>query len=111
MVPDRYMDPYFAEFVPLAKETDPKSHVHPGFEFLYLLDGELDLQHGDQKCTLAPGDAVYFDSSTAHSYRCVSGKPAGALIVTMHQAMPMLQVPVRPSSAAVAGRSVDEGQK
>ncbi len=111
MVPDRYMDPYFAEFVPLTKETDPKAHVHPGFEFLYVLDGELDLQHGDQKCTLAPGDAVYFDASTAHSYRCASSKSAGALIVTMHQAMPPLQVSPRPSSAAVAGRHADEPQK
>jgi transcriptional regulator with XRE-family HTH domain len=111
MVPDRYMDPYFAEFVPLSKETDPKAHVHPGFEFLYVLDGELDLQHGDQKCTLTPGDAVYFDASTAHSYRCASSKPAGALIVTMHQAMPLLQVSPRPASSAVAGRAADEAQK
>jgi mannose-6-phosphate isomerase-like protein (cupin superfamily) len=111
MVPDRHMDPYFAEFVPLSKETDSKAHVHGGFEFLYVLDGELDLQHGDQKCTLTPGDAVYFDASTAHSYRCVSSKPAGALIVTMHQAMPPMQVPPRPSTAAVPGRPVDEAQR
>jgi len=29
---------------------------------------------------------VYFDASTPHSYQCVGKKPAGALIVTMHQA-------------------------
>src|SRR5208282_3990936 len=62
MVPDRYMDPYFAEFVPLTKEMEPKAHMHPGYEFLYVLDGELDLHHGDHACTLESGDAVYFDS-------------------------------------------------
>ncbi len=35
--------------------------------------------------TLTPGDAVYFDSSTPHSYICAGKKPADALIVTMHQ--------------------------
>src|SRR5271154_163070 len=51
MVPDRHMDPYFAEFVPLAKEMEPRAHMHAGFEFLYVLDGDLEIHHGDQTCT------------------------------------------------------------
>src|SRR6202050_4255636 len=35
MVPDRHMDPYFAEFIPLPAHVEPKAHLHPGFEFLY----------------------------------------------------------------------------
>ena len=85
MVPDRHMDPYFAEFIPLGQNQNPKPHVHPGFEFLYVLEGELGLQHGEHRTTLASGDAVYFDSSTAHSYYCTGPQPASALIVTMHQ--------------------------
>lgn len=85
MVPDRHMDPYFAEFVPLPAPQKPKAHLHPGYEFLYVLEGELDLQHGDKACNLGPGDAVYFDSATSHSYVCHGNKPASALIVTMHQ--------------------------
>lgn len=85
MVPDRSMDPYFAEFVPLTKEMEPKAHVHPGCEFLYILDGELDLQHGDQACVLSVGDAAYFDSSTSHSYKCAGKKPVSAIIVTLYQ--------------------------
>jgi transcriptional regulator with XRE-family HTH domain len=88
MVPDRHMDPYFAEFVPAAQSQESKPHVHPGYEFLYVLDGELGLQHGEHHATLGPGDAVYFDSSTAHSYVCAGPRPASALIVTMHQPLP-----------------------
>lgn len=88
MVPDRHMDPYFAQFVPLEKNQDPRAHLHPGYEFLYVLEGELDLHHGEHHCTLEPGDAVYFDASTPHSYACAGKKPADALIVTMHQAPP-----------------------
>ena len=84
MVPDRQMDPYFAEFVPLTKEMEPKAHMHPGSEFLYVLEGELEVRHGEQGCMLGAGDAVYFDSSTPHAYLCVGRKPAGAIIVTLH---------------------------
>ena len=85
MVPDRLMDPYFAEFVPLPAQAEPKSHMHAGFEFLYVLSGELAVRHGDHEATLGPGDAVYFDAGTPHSYRCAGIKSAEAIIVTMHQ--------------------------
>ncbi len=104
MVPDRYMDPYFAEFVPLTKELAPKAHMHEGFEFLYVLDGELELHHGDQACTLEAGDAVYFDASTAHSYRCAGRKPAGAIIVTMHQPLQGQAMLQRGASAGMTAK-------
>jgi len=88
MVPDRHMDPYFAEFIPLEKNIEPRAHMHPGYEFLYVLDGELALRHGENQCTLSPGDAVYFDASTPHSYVCAGKRPADVLIVTMHQPPP-----------------------
>jgi transcriptional regulator with XRE-family HTH domain len=95
MVPDRHMDPYFAEFIPLTKEMEPKAHMHPGFEFLYILDGELEVHHGEQTVTLESGDALYFDASTPHSYQCVSKKSATAIIVTMHQAPAVQPIPMR----------------
>ncbi|MDR3723640.1 MAG: XRE family transcriptional regulator [Terracidiphilus sp.] len=85
MVPDRPMDPYFAEFVPPDADAEPKAHLHAGFEFLYVLDGELDLMHGDQKVTLGTGDAVYFDAGIPHAYRCCGEAHCSALIVTMNQ--------------------------
>lgn len=95
MVPDRHMDPYFAEFLPLTREMEPKAHMHPGFEFLYMLDGELEIRHGDQTATLEPGDAVYFDASTPHAYQCAGKKPANAIIVTMHQPPSAHAAPMR----------------
>src|SRR6202142_4049924 len=35
-VPDRLMDPYFAEFMPHKKMQDIRPHVHAGYEFLYV---------------------------------------------------------------------------
>ncbi|MGA2534478.1 MAG: XRE family transcriptional regulator [Terracidiphilus sp.] len=106
MVPDRHMDPYFAEFIPLAKEMEPKAHMHPGFEFLYVLDGDLEIHHGDQAATLEAGDAIYFDASTPHSYQCAGKKPVNAIIVTMHQAPPAHLVPLRSGISASLGKNL-----
>jgi transcriptional regulator with XRE-family HTH domain len=107
MVPDRLMDPYFAEFLPVKKSQDIRPHVHAGYEFLYVLEGELEIRHGDQVSVLEPGDAVYFDASTPHAYLCAGKSHALALIVTMHQslaAQPTMQL--RPLGTAVPGRSL-----
>lgn len=104
LVPDRHMDPYYAEFVPLETNMEPKAHIHPGFEFLYVLHGELSLRHGDQQMTLESGDAAYFDAGTPHSYQCVGRKPSGAIIVTMHQApAPPQQQPLRAAAGGGVG--------
>ncbi len=111
MVPDRQLDPYYAEFIPLKKGTDVRAHVHPGYEFLYLLDGELEIRHAEKSSLLKAGDGVYFDASTPHSYRCATGSPAVAIIVTMHQAPPNPAASLRPLSGSaidknLAGRSL-----
>jgi transcriptional regulator with XRE-family HTH domain len=110
MVPDRHLDPYYAEFVPLKGAGEARPHVHPGYEFLFMLEGDLEIKHGDNVNVIASGDAVYFDASTPHSYRCAGKAPAVALIVTMHQipiAQPTLNL--RPLGAPLAARSVQNG--
>ncbi|MGB8029096.1 MAG: XRE family transcriptional regulator [Terracidiphilus sp.] len=114
MVADRPMDPYFAEFIPLPDHVESRSHMHAGFEFLYVLSGELALRHGEQEAKLGPGDAVYFDAGAPHSYRCVGPKPAEAVIVTMHQASadhlqslrsPAVAAPAHPAQPVVPPRT------
>lgn len=108
MVPDRNMDPYFAEFVPMAT-AEPKAHVHSGFEFLYVLDGGLAVRHGDHECVLEAGDSVYFDAGTPHSYQCAGKQPARVIIVTMHQAI--APTPLRASGSASITRSAPAANK
>jgi transcriptional regulator with XRE-family HTH domain len=106
MVPDRQLDPYYAEFLPVRKTQEIRPHVHPGFEFLYVLDGELEVRHGDTVQVLNAGDGVYFDASTAHSYRCAGTHPASAIIVTMHhQAVAQPAYNLRPLGAPMGLRN------
>jgi len=89
LVPDRQLDPYFAEFLP-GKQRGSRAHQHVGSEFLYVLSGALDIQHGEGKYHLEAGDAVYFDANTIHSYGCSGEVSAAVLIVTLQQ--PVAQV-------------------
>ncbi len=85
LVPDRQLDPYFAEFLPKKDGRESRAHQHLGAEFLYLLSGNLDVTHGDVTHHVEAGDAVYFDANTIHSYACAGDQPAQAVIVTLQQ--------------------------
>ncbi len=89
LVPDRMLDPYFAEFLPNKLDREPRAHQHIGCEFLYLLTGQLDVQHGEVTHHVEAGDAIYFDANTIHSYVCTGDSPATALIVTLQQPVPL----------------------
>ena len=81
MVPDRQLDPYYIEFLPGVKPR--RAHQHVGCEFLYVVEGALDVQHGAVTHRMEVGDAAYFDANTPHSYICAGNTPAKTLLVTL----------------------------
>jgi transcriptional regulator with XRE-family HTH domain len=91
LVPDRQLDPYFAEFLPAKpgqpshSNREPRSHQHFGCEFLYMLSGSLTIRHGAAVHRIEQGDAIYFDAAISHGYECAGPGPATALIVTLQQ--------------------------
>jgi transcriptional regulator with XRE-family HTH domain len=78
---ERKLNAYYADFHPLPPGK-ARAHHHSGVEFLSVLRGELEIRIGAEAHVLAAGDSIYFDSSVPHSYRRVSRKPCGALVVT-----------------------------
>jgi transcriptional regulator with XRE-family HTH domain len=108
LVPDRQLDPYFAEFLPAKAGRVPRPHQHTGCEFLYLLSGVLDVRHGETTHRIEAGDAIYFDAETTHSYVCAAETPAKAVIVTLQHGAIGNQGSLGrlPSSASGRARSV-----
>jgi uncharacterized RmlC-like cupin family protein len=89
----------------LKKSVEVRPHVHAGFEFLYMLEGELEIRHADKTHIVEAGDGVYFDASTPHSYKCYGKTPALAIIVTMHQqAASQSALNLRSMGAMMSGR-------
>lgn len=56
--------------------------VHPGEEWLYVLQGRLRLRLGDSAHVLAPGDSAHFDSFTPH--RIAAADRGGAELLFVH---------------------------
>ncbi|MET7684747.1 XRE family transcriptional regulator [Streptomyces sp. NPDC005423] len=56
--------------------------VHPGEEWLYVLDGRLRLRLGDTTHLLAPGESAHFDSLTPH--RLAAADPDGVEVLFVH---------------------------
>jgi transcriptional regulator with XRE-family HTH domain len=61
------------EDIPLAK--------HDGQEFVYVLEGTLELTLGEKKFSLKRGDAAYFLGEIPHAGKTLSKKPARTLNV------------------------------
>ncbi|MFD5746597.1 helix-turn-helix domain-containing protein [Streptomyces sp. NPDC127033] len=78
--PGRAMQPLRLE-VPYGAQGD-LVRVHPGEEWLYVLDGRLRLSLGDAVHLLAPGDSAHFDSLTPH--RIAAAGPEGAELLFVH---------------------------
>ncbi len=68
----RHMEP----FLIVVDSTVDEGHLstHEGEEFLYVLEGQLEILYRNTRYALHAGDSIYYDSIVPH---CV-GAPAGA---------------------------------
>ena len=75
---NRFMEPFLITMVPSeVKELSS----HDGQEFIFVLEGEMRAQVGEQVEILRAGDAVYYDSNCPHLVKCAGNKPTKILAV------------------------------
>jgi len=64
---NRNLEPFLVDF----DETVWRDELlvsHEGEEFLFLLEGELELHYAEQIMAMGPGDSVYYDSTEPHGF-------------------------------------------
>ncbi len=77
------VEPYL---ITLTEESDTfPTFQHPGLEFLYMLEGEVEYRHGNSHYTLKPGDSLYFDADAPHGPVTLARLPAVYLSVISYQ--------------------------
>ena len=59
----------------------PDPRTHEGYEWLYVLDGRLQLVLGDQKLVLGAGEAAEFDTRVPHWFTSAGPAPVEILIL------------------------------
>jgi transcriptional regulator with XRE-family HTH domain len=65
---DRHMEPFLVTLEPA--DTEAERSTHDGQEFIFVLSGKMEVRLGEEIHVLAPGDAIYYDSSVPHLVKC-----------------------------------------
>jgi len=76
---DRHMEPFMITLVPSGAKKELSTHA--GQEFIYVLEGAMEVILKDHKDVLYPGDSIYYDSSVPHLVRCHGDKETVILAV------------------------------
>ena len=66
--------------IDITYEKDHKLSSHEGEEFIYVLEGEIEVEYGKDKFTVAAGDSIFYDSVVPHHLHS-NGQPSKILAV------------------------------
>ena len=73
--PSRHMDPFVITVTPTG-ETTHKLDSHEGEEWLYGMEGSIEIEYGNDVFVLRPGESIYYDSIVPHPVRAHDGQNA-----------------------------------
>jgi transcriptional regulator with XRE-family HTH domain len=76
----RQMEPFLVTLTP-AKVLQVEPNQHIGEEFIFVLEGKVEVKLLDHTDILNPGDSIYYDSTMPHIVSCHGEQPATILAV------------------------------
>lgn len=76
----RSMEPFVVEIEP-GKQSDYRLSTHEGEEFIYVLDGSIEINYGKDVFVLEAGDSIYLDSIVMHNVHAATSNIARVLVV------------------------------
>ena len=76
----RHMEPFVIDINP-EDAPDFQLSAHEGEEFIYVMQGEVEIIYGKDTYTLKEGDSIFYDSIVKHHVHGVPGKSAKILAV------------------------------
>ena len=76
----RHMEPFIVEIEP-SEQSDYMLSSHEGEEFIYVLEGEVEINYGKDVYNLKQGDCIYLDSIVSHNVHAANNRAAKILAV------------------------------
>ena len=77
----RHMEPFLIEIAPSEEGEDFILSTHEGEEFIYVLNGVVEINYGKNTYILEEGDSIYYDSIVAHHVHAAADNKARILVV------------------------------
>lgn len=75
----RHMEPFLIDVAPSEDGVDFILSTHEGEEFIYVLDGVIEINYGKDTYILEAGDSIYYDSIVAHHVHAATNETARIL--------------------------------
>lgn len=76
----RHMEPFLVS-LEVVPEHLLQPSIHEGEEFIFVLEGEVEVQLAGHSDTLLPGDSIYYHSTIPHLVRAKGNREAKILAV------------------------------
>ena len=76
----RNMEPFIVDIEP-GSQSDYMLSSHEGEEFIYVLEGEIEINYGKEIYKLGKGDSIYLDSIVSHNVHAGNNRSAKILAV------------------------------
>lgn len=80
--PNKKFNPFLLTYLPKPKNAPLPNFTFQGEEFIFLLEGEIEMFYGKERYRLAPGDCIFLDGSVPHGGRALGKKRAVALLLS-----------------------------
>jgi len=75
----RHMEPFLIDVAPTEEGVDFILSTHEGEEFIYVLEGIIEINYGKNTYILEAGDSIYYDSIIAHHVHAATNETARIL--------------------------------
>lgn len=76
----RHMEPFVIDINP-EESSEFQLSAHEGEEFIYVMQGEVEIVYGKETYKLGEGDSIFYDSIVKHHVHGAPGKSAKILAV------------------------------
>ena len=77
---DRHMEPFIID-IEAVGDADYELSSHEGEEFVFVMEGAIEVCHGKKKYVIEAGDTIYYDSIVPHHLHGYQGQAAKILAV------------------------------
>ena len=77
---DRHMEPFIID-IQTTEETNYELSSHEGEEFIFVMEGAVEIAYGKKTHVIEAGDSIYYDSIVPHHVHGYKGQAAKILAV------------------------------
>ncbi len=77
---DRHMEPFIID-IEATDNTDYELSSHEGEEFIFVMEGAVEIAYGKKNHVIEAGDSIYYDSIAPHHVHGYQGQAAKILAV------------------------------